>query len=240
MQSNLTLGVKRPEPGSKRVPGYKDSVQSTDLSFMIGKHVSNDLKTKIHERDGDTCHFCGFASSKYQNIHHKDMNLNNQDEANLVTACVFCHQCFFLDYVAKMQSGMLVWMPEISQTDLHHIARAIYVGRISQGDMADASRKAYDTIMSRRQDAENRLGTDDPYILAQVLQDYLGPKAYGARSKKLDGMRLFPLDKRMVTEGELTFNQFPQVLAFWRSKKGPFGDAPPPQWVGLVKSVFKG
>ena len=228
----------RAEPGSARVPGYIKEVKCTDLSFMIGKHLDKDLKEKIHKRDHDTCHFCGFTSPKYQNIHHKDMNINNTDETNLVTACVFCHQCFFLDYVAKMESGMLVWLPEISQTALHHIARAIYVGRISQGDIADASRAAYETLMSRRQEAEDRVGTDNPYILAQVMQDYLGPKAYGNRAPKLDGLRLFPLDKRMVTEGELTFNQFPQVLAFWRSKNGPFGGKPPAQWIGLAKGVL--
>jgi intracellular multiplication protein IcmJ len=229
----------RPEPGSGRVPGYKHETKSTDLSFMVGKHLPKDLKEKIHERDNHACHFCGFTSSKYQNIHHKDMNLNNQDEGNLMTACVFCHQCFYLDYVAKMESGMLVWLPEIPQTGLNQIARAIYVGRISQGDIAEASRNAYSAILKRREEAEKRLGTDNPYILAQVLQDYLGGKAYARRHEKLDGLRLFPLDKRMVTEGELTFNQFPQVLAFWRSKNGPFGEKQPNNWVGLVKGVLQ-
>lgn len=238
MSKHLIPGVKRPEPGTKHVPGYKNAVKSTDLSFMIGKHVSADIKTKIHERDNHACHYCGLTAQKFQNIHHLDMNISNVSEDNLVTACIFCHQCFYLDYVGKMESGMLVWMPEIDQTALNHIARAIYVGRISQGDMADASRKAYDTILGRREEVENRLGTDNPSILAQVLQDYLGPKAYADRGRKLDGIRVFPLDKRMVTEGELTFNQFPQILAFWRSKKGPFGNTPPPQWPGLMRSVL--
>ena len=138
-----------------------------------------------------------------------------------------------------MKSGVLVWLPEIEQADLHHIARAIYVARISQGSMAETAKAALDTLMARREVAKDRISTDDPFILATVMDDFLSPRHYANRSNKLDGVRLFPLDRRIIKEGDLEFNQFPQILAFWRSKDGPFGGKIPNQWKTLYAQMHK-
>ncbi len=76
----------------------------------------------------------------------------------------------------------------------------------------------------------SRLGTDSARILASILQDFLEVKEYRGRADKLKGFRLLPLDRRVIREGELEFNQFPQVLAYWRSKEGPFADLPARDW----------
>ncbi|MFA7457021.1 MAG: type IV secretion protein DotN, partial [Micavibrio sp.] len=68
-------------------------------------------------------------------------------------------------------------------------------------------------------------------------RDFLGPKHYAMRAEKLDGVRLFPLDRRNVSEGELKFNQFPQILAYWRSKDGPFAGILPSNWKTLYAKV---
>ena len=138
-----------------------------------------------------------------------------------------------------MRSGVLVWLPEIEQTDLHNIARALYVARISQGPMSETSLAILDMLMTRRDDVRNRVGTDDPYVLAQVFKDYIGPRHYAERRKKLDGVRLFPLDRRIIKEQDLEFNQFPQILAYWRSKAGPFGGKVPNNWLEMYKDAFK-
>lgn len=194
-------------------------------------------KQSIMERDNHVCQGCGFASRKYQEIHYKNGKLSDTRPENLVTICIFCHQCFHLDQVSEMRSGVLVWLPEIGQTDLHHIARAIYVARISQGPVADAARHTLDIIMKRREEVTARLGTDDPYILSIVMRDYISEKAYQARIKKLEGIRLFPLDRRIIKETDLEFNQFPQILAYWRSKDGPFGGKIPKQWLNIFKEL---
>lgn len=157
---------------------------------------------------------------------------------NMATVCIFCHQCFGIDQVSTMRSGVLVWLPEITQGDLHHIARALYVARISQGPMADAARRSLDVLMGRREEIRTRLGTDDPFVLSTVLKDYISSHAYEMRVKKLEGVRLFPLDRRIIKEADLEFNQFPQILAYWRSKDGPFGGQVPRQWVGLYKDIM--
>jgi len=196
-----------------------------------------ELKQKLFERDHCRCQFCGFVSQKYQDIHFINGNQGDQRPENMRTCCIFCHQCFELDRVGSMRSGVLVWAPEISQAALHHLARAIYVARISQGPVAEAARKSLDTILQRREDARQRIGTDDPSILALVLRDYISSKTYEMREQKLEGVRLFPLDRRIIKEGDLEFNQFPQILAYWRSKDGPFGGRQPKDWTGIYKNL---
>lgn len=202
-----------------------------------GGKLTAELKQKIFERDAYLCQCCGFKSAKYQDIHFLNGLRTDIRAENMATACIFCHQCFNLDEVSEMRSGVLVWLPEIEQTVLHHIARAVYVARISQGPIADAARRSLDVLMKRRDEARNRLGTDDPYILATVLKDYISQKSYDEREKKLDGIRLFPLDRRVIKESDLEFNQFPQILAYWRSKDGPFGGRAPKDWINIYRDV---
>lgn len=194
-------------------------------------NANEDTRKRVFERDNHTCNYCGFQSQKFQLVHVKDGNPRNHDDANLATSCIYCHQCFHLDQISDMKSGVLIWMPEISQAQLHHLARALYVARITQGPMADIARKTLEMIMKRREQAIERIQTDDPHILSLVLRDYLDKRQYEARTTKLEGIRLFPLDRRTVKECELEFNQFPQILAYWRSKDGPFGQMMPNGWL---------
>ncbi len=212
------------------------NARSSSEDNAAGK-LTVELKQKIFERDGYTCQCCGFKSAKYQDIHFVNGLRTDIRSENMATACIFCYQCFNLDEVSEMRSGVLVWLPEIEQTALHHIARAVYVARISQGPIADAARRSLDVLMKRRDEIRNRLGTDDPYILSMVLKDYISQKSYDCREKKLDGVRLFPLDRRIIKESDLEFNQFPQILAYWRSKDGPFGGKVPKDWIGIYRDI---
>lgn len=220
--------------------GIARAAKSTSAaSSTATRKIAPDLKTRIFERDQFTCRYCGFISKKYQEIHFLNQNTQDHTEKNLVTSCIFCHQCFNLEDVSVMKSGVLLWLPEIEQAQLHHMARAIYVARISQGPVAEAARKALDSLMARRDEAKKRISTDNPFILSMVLRDYLSPAHYAQRDHKLKGIRLLPLDRRIIKEADLEFNQFPQILAYWRSKDGPFGGKTPPQWISVYKDIAK-
>ncbi len=232
----LSLGIARPTGGS---PKKRTGAGSSGSSSVDGKGLSKDEKQKIFERDNFTCQCCGFVSKKYQEVLHKNFDTADKSDKNLTTVCIFCHQCFHLENVSNMKSGVLIWLPEIQQTTLHHIARSIYVARISQGPVAEAARKSLDILRGRREEVIKRIHTDDPYILSTVLKDYLSPKHYAARDKKLEGIRLFPLDRRIIKEADLEFNQFPQILAYWRSKDGPFGGKTPPQWISIYQDLLQ-
>lgn len=210
-------------PGIARMTG--NSVSSRPSPKLSGKanELTPEIKRAVFERDHHTCQCCGFQSQKYQEVHFLDHNHKNFTMDNMVTTCIFCHQVFNIDQASVMRSAVLIWLPEISQADLHHIMRAIYVARISQGPMAEAARASLDSLMARRDEAKRRIGTDDPYVLATVMRDFLTNRHYANRDEKLDGVRLLPLDRRLIREADLEFNQFPQILAYWRSKDGPFG-----------------
>lgn len=221
----IQLGISRSARGAQANSGTTE------------KELPADIKQKVFDRDDNTCRCCGFKSKKYQEVLHINGVEGDHDPQNLATVCIFCHQCFNLDRVTVMRSGVLVWLPEVSQKQLHHVARATYVARISQGPVSEAARRSLDILMERRAEVRNRLGTDDPFILSTVLKDYISDKAYTASRKKLDGVRLFPLDRRIIKQAELEFNQFPQILAYWRSKDGPFGGKIPKQWVDIYRDI---
>lgn len=233
----ITLGIARIKgnPQSLSKAG-QDNGRATPVLPQI---LTAELKKAVLDRDDNTCQCCGFKSAKYQEIHFIDHNPKNLRMDNLATTCIFCHQCFNLDLTTKMRSGVLIWLPEIEQSVLHDIARAIYVARISQGPMAEAARKALDVLMSRREEARRRIQTDDPFVLTTVLKDFMTPKFYAERGAKLEGVRLFPLDRRIIKEADLEFNQFPQILAYWRSKDGPFGGKAPSIWLDLYRDALQ-
>ncbi len=235
----ITLGIARPLKKKRTGKSSEKGGGKTSSSSTSGHKLTLEEKQKIFKRDDYTCRCCGFQSQKYQEIHFINHDSADTRPKNMATTCIFCYQCFQIDRVSSMRSGVLIWLPEIEQAELHHIARAIYVARISQGPIADAARRSLDVIMSRRAAIVERIGTDDPYILSTVLSDYLGPKHYQMRQKKLEGVRIFPLDRRIIKEADLEFNQFPQILAYWRSKDGPFGGKPPTQWVSIYQELTK-
>lgn len=230
----ISFDVQRVDHSKKANVAYQKQIVSFDEA------LDQEEKLKILERDDYTCACCGFVSKKYQKILFKDRDMRNKDMNNLITTCIFCHQCFHIDTVPQMKSGVLVWLPEISQARLHHIIRSVYVARISQGAMSENARKILELLMERRKEAEARLGTDDPYVLSTVMKDYLEDAHYAHANKKLEGVRLLPLDRRIIKEGDLEFNQFPQILAFWRSKDGPFGGKLPNTWLSEYKSLKLG
>ncbi len=232
----ISLGISRKVGNLTKT---KNGARSTGSVSSVSDTISKELKQKIFARDNDTCQCCGFQAKKYQEILFLNNDKTDFSEDNLKTACIFCHQCFNLDKISTMRSGVLLWLPEIQQADLHHIARAIYVARISQGPIAEAARKSLDSLMTRREAVRERIGTDDPYILSTVLSDYLTDAHYKNRDKKIEGIRLFPLDRRIIKETDLEFNQFPQILAYWRSKGGPFGGKIPKKWFDIYHQIQK-
>ncbi len=226
----ITLGIARASgnPSSSSGPKLRRATVMTP-----------EQRTQILERDQHTCQCCGFQSKKYQEVLVLNQVPGDFKPENLKTVCQFCHQCFHLDQVVSMKSGVVIWMPEIDQSTLNHILRAIYVAQVSQGPISDAARKVKEMILARREDARKRLGSDDVFVLASVLRDYMTDRLYAERAQKLEGIRLMALDRRIIKEGDLEFNQFPQIVAYWRSKDGPYGGKIPSQWVEFFKKTMR-
>jgi len=194
------------------------------------KPLSKSEAEKVLKRDDFTCRFCGFRAVQYQRL--------VPTQEGFVTACGFCEQVMGLERAGLMGGGFLVWLPEITQAELNHIVRAIYVAQSFEGtEIAAFAARALDALMARRAEAKKRLGSDDPLLLATVLQENMTDAENAAVPRKLEGIRLLPLDKHMVHGRHGDFNGFPQIIHFWRSSQGPFADLPAGEWQALFAKV---
>lgn len=209
-------------------------VPHPDAWDLATKRIPAQARDAVFHRDGHCCRFCGFRSAKYQEIlarcgRHWDMS-------SLVTACIFCGQVITLERVSVQRSGVLIHAPQITQADVNALATPIYVCRISQGEAADKARATLDMIMEGRSRAREACGYDDPKRLADDILRCKSEEEVDRLHERCKDVRLFPLDRRIIKESDLEFNQFPQILAYWRSKSGPFGGSPPGQ---MDLSIFE-
>lgn len=83
-------------------------------------------RNEILGRDDQACRYCNFKASKYQEIHNLDGDHFNNDPSNLVTSCNLCHQVFHLGMCAMQNGGFIAAIPELTQTEVNNIVRAIY------------------------------------------------------------------------------------------------------------------
>jgi intracellular multiplication protein IcmJ len=228
----INLGVRR----SSQAEGA-DAEKGTNPSANAAPSKAQVEKTL--KRDDHTCRFCGFRSEQYQRV----MPYASADASlPFVTACTFCEQCMMLERAGMMGSGSLIWLPEITQMELNHIARAIYIARgynnnAAEGPVAELANRALDALMARRSEAKKRLGSDDPLLLATVMHEVLTDDEIATGMAKIDGIRLLPLDKHLVRSRQGDVNHFPTIVKYWCSPEGPFAHQTPDLWAESFKAA---
>ena len=79
------------------------------------------FELRVLQRDRYTCKFCGFQAKLFQEVVNLDSNYTNNRMENLVTACCFCSQCFFIESVGVggYGGGTLVYLPELTQPEVN-------------------------------------------------------------------------------------------------------------------------
>lgn len=198
-------------------------------------------RTNVFERDDYTCKCCGFRAQKWQQVLHLNGNSRDFSDKNVLTTCIFCYQCFDLEQVVAMESGMLIWLPEISQAELNSLMRAVHISRRAQGNMNKLAAKVLDLLYARGEEAKRRLGTNSPEALAIVLRDFLASNEYQRAQKNMDGIRLLPLAKRTIANPDPniggTTNEFVQILNYWHSQV--YHNIPPQNWTALFQKMDK-
>lgn len=163
------------------------------------------FEQKVLERDQYTCHFCGFQAKIYQEIVNLDGNFRNNKISNLVTACVFCTQCFFLESIGLggFGGGILVYLPEFSQAEINGICHVLFCAITNNSAYKNTAQNIYLNLKLRSTVVDNKFGegASDPahfgHLLidaAQVGQDKL--------SKMIEGLRLLPSRARFRTQIE--------------------------------------
>lgn len=207
------------------------------------------VRVKVLQRDNYVCAGCGFRSTKYQEVHHRDDDHANNDPKNLITACTFCHMVQHIGLAGKNKEAVFIWLPEISQADLHHVVRNALVAKrnyeIVKKDMQaqtnkvkasrfldEAASSIMNALMDRMAEAEQRLSSD-PLEVGDALM-LLDDVVYDKRADFLSGMRLLPLGVRM-NSGQ---NDMDKIVDGWLETGGPYNGLQPTSWQTLRDGVL--
>ncbi len=188
-------------------------------------------------RDGFTCRCCGFTSRKFQRVvpYQADAGVTGADP--FITVCTSCERCLAMEQTGLMGGGTLVWLPELTQAELNHAVRALYVARATEGGLAKVASRTLDVLMTRKAESKKRLGTDDALILATAFQEAVDDEAYSARSERMDGIRLLISDRYLVRQKAGDVDMFPAMMEYWTSPEGPFGDKAVKEWPAMFEAI---
>jgi intracellular multiplication protein IcmJ len=133
------------------------------------------FQEKIFLRDNHTCQFCGFQAKKHQDVVNLDGDYSNNSAANLVTACCFCSQGFFLEAIGKHEfgGGLLIYLPELTQGELNALCHVLFAMMVSGDEAKDKAREIYRSLKLRAQIVEKELGEGltNPALYGHLLLD---------------------------------------------------------------------
>lgn len=165
------------------------SVRKSDAVFK-------EFSKRIFERDQYTCQFCGFQAMQYQEVVNLDHNYRNNKLSNMVTACCFCAQCFFLEAVGKDDygGGILIYMPEVTQGDLDGFCHVLFCAMSNATNYRVDAQNIYRGFKLRSQIVEKQLGEGmgDPALLGRMLLDAPQKQRVEMMEKVLLPLRLLP------------------------------------------------
>ncbi len=165
------------------------SVRKADQAFQK-------FKQKIFERDEYVCRYCGFQAKKYQEVINLDGNYRNNKLSNLVTACCFCSQCFFLEAVGKDDygGGILIYLPEISQADLNGFCHVLFCAMANDTSYSPIAQNIYRDLKLRSKIVEQNLGEgmSEAALFGRMLIDIKGKEKDKVDKEILASLRLLP------------------------------------------------
>lgn len=155
---------------------------------------------KILTRDKYTCQYCGFQAKEYQDVVNHDQNYSNNKASNLVTACCFCSQCFFLESVGldDVSGGQLVYMPELSQAQLNSFCHVLFCAMSGETKHQDSAQIIYRNLKFRSKVVEKTFGegSSAPKRIGTMLIEYQSVKRSSVSEKVLKDLRLLPIQSK--------------------------------------------
>ena len=209
-----------------------------------------DLKLEVFEQDRNTCRFCGFNSTRFQDIHILNSDLPNDQLSNLATICTYCSLVLDVDQAGRLKGPSLIWYPEISQSNLNNIARTMLVARryaktepsnsedsenFSMRSKIEATDQSICSGFRRRQEsAVKRFSSCDPATLGRALRK-LSDEEYERRDELMSGLRLLILDVNNDDNDVLE----PDFIDFLTGDSSPYSHVPPVTWETLLNNAMR-
>lgn len=144
------------------------SSRKADVNFKT-------FEDKILIRDAYTCRFCGFQARNHQEVVNLDGNFRNNKLDNLVTSCVFCAQCFFIESIGLggVGGGILIYLPEISQNQVNAICHVMFCAITNNSGYKNIAQNIYLNLKLRSSMIEKKFGegTSDPANFGYLIVD---------------------------------------------------------------------
>lgn len=155
-----------------------------------------DAAPKVWARDHYRCQFCGFQSKRYQEIINVDGNYRNNAASNLATACTLCAHGLFLG--AQGLGHHIIFMPDISQTQISHITRVLFCAMESKSQFTETAKVLYRNMRKYTEPVEEIFGkeTSQAEVFGQSLLDTFNIDADNYY-KVMQKIRLLPNPKTM-------------------------------------------
>lgn len=164
------------------------------------------FQDRVFKRDHNTCQYCGFKSEQFMDVINADGNYQHNTIDNLITACPFCTQCFFLDGIGKSDfgGGLLIYMPELTQNDLNALCHVLFAMMISGTQSSADAKTIYRNLRLRSQYVEKELGKglSTPSVYGQLLIDSKIEDKDSLHNKLMSKMRVLPVMNRYVDQME--------------------------------------
>jgi intracellular multiplication protein IcmJ len=160
----------------------------------------------IFERDAYTCQFCGFQARQFQEVINLDRNYQNNKLSNLVTACCFCTQCFFLESIGKGDygGGTLIYLPEITQSELNGLCHVLFCAIANATEYRIDAQNIYRTLKMRAKILEQKLGEgmSNPSLVGQALVQASADLKTCPSPPWLSSLRLLPARAKFTKQIE--------------------------------------
>lgn len=223
---SISLGIRRrPDVGETVLKNRLPTKKQTEMTL---------------ERDAYACRCCGFESKKFQRVVSASLlpSQDAVDDDGFVTVCSFCELTMMMERAGVTGAGYIIWLPEMTQAELNHAMRALYIAKKSKNEeLKQAATRTIEVLTMRRSESKKRLGTDDPLILATAFHEMVTKDNYENRMAKLDGLRFLPFDRYLVRQNGKETNIFNRMVEYWTSMDGPYADLPIDTWEKLFEQV---
>lgn len=152
------------------------------------------LRPKIITRDKKTCQYCDYRGPDLE-IVNADGNYANNAPANLVTACSLCAKTQFLDAYEMSYAGpdKLIYLPELSQVQLHHLIRVLFCKTHTEGEAAYNAKMVLAQLQDRAGWLDEKLGTQlsHPAVFASYINQQNANPHLIAKIRWLPGLESY-------------------------------------------------